>query len=77
MTDRDTLLWAFDGAAKPWRSIPGTSPITAFRLLGDASRLRSMNEPGHAFTAEDVLSLERASFRMQCLLYRYPVCFTL
>jgi len=76
-SDRDTLVWAFEGAAKPWRSIPGTSPITAFRLLGDRSRLAAMNEAGHVFTPDDVLSIERASFRMQCLLYRYPVCFTL
>lgn len=75
--DRDTLLWAFDAAARPWSSIPGTSPLTAFRLLGDRSRLLAMTDPGHAFTPADALSIERASFRMQCLLYRYPVCFTL
>jgi hypothetical protein len=75
--DRDTLRWAFDAAAKPWSSVPGTSPMTAVRLLGDRSRLEAMAEPGHAWTAADPLALERASFRLQCLLYRYPICFTL
>ncbi|MDI1434227.1 M28 family peptidase [Polyangium sorediatum] len=75
--ERDTLRFAFDAAAKPWSSIPGTSPITAARILGDRSRLEAMAEPGHVWTPEDARSIERASFRLQCLLYRYPVCFTL
>lgn len=76
-TDRDTLRYAFDAAAKPWSSVPGTSPLTAARILGDRARLEAMAEPGHVWTPEDARSLERASFRLQCLLYRYPVCFTL
>jgi hypothetical protein len=76
-TDRDTLRWAFDSAVKPWSSISGTSPISAFRLLGDRSRLEAMSDPLHVWTPADALAIERASFRMQCLLYRYPICFTL
>ncbi len=76
-TDRDSLRWAFDAATKPWSTIPGTSPISYARLVGDRSRLQAMEDPGHVFTAADVLAIQRASFRMQCLLYRYPVCFTL
>jgi len=75
--DRDTLLWAIDTAAKPWSTVPGTGPLTLLRLIGDRSRLRDMSGPGYRFTAHDVESLERASFRLQCLLYSYPACFTL
>jgi hypothetical protein len=75
--DRDSLRWAFDSAVKPWRSISGTSPMSAFRLLGDRSRLESMADPLHVWTPADRLAIERASFRLQCLLYRYPICFTL
>jgi hypothetical protein len=74
--DRDTMRWAIDAAASPFRWIPGTSPITAIRLLADRRRLEAMAEPGHALDAADVGALERASFRMQCLLYSYPACFT-
>lgn len=72
--DRDTMRWAIEAAALPWRSVPGTGPVTAARLLGDRSALRSMS--GDPFTPEDRLALERASFRLQCLLYAYPACFT-
>jgi hypothetical protein len=72
--DRDTMRWAIEAAALPWRSVPGTGPVTAARLLGDRSALRSMS--GDPFTPEDRLALERASFRLQCLLYAFPVCFT-
>jgi hypothetical protein len=75
--DRDTMRWALEEASSPWRSVPGTGPITAARLLGDLSRVRAMSEPGHALTGDDAIALERASFRLQCLLYAYPVCFTL
>ena len=75
--DRDTLRYAFDAAAKPWSSVPGTGPITWARILGDRSRLEAMVEPGHVWTPEDARAIERASFRLQCLLYRFPVCFTL
>lgn len=75
--DLTTMRWAIDAASLPWSSVPGTSPVTAARLLGDRARLRGMADQGHVFTREDVLSLERASFRLQCLLYAYPVCFTL
>jgi hypothetical protein len=74
--DRDTMRWAIDAAALPWKSVPGTGPVTAARLLGDRSALRAMSAPDHAFTPADRLALERASFRLQCLLYAYPVCFT-
>jgi hypothetical protein len=72
-----TLRWAIDAAARPWSSVPGTGPVTAARLLGDRARLEAMATPGHTFTRADAFSLERASFRLQCLLYRYPICFTL
>jgi hypothetical protein len=75
--DVATLRWALDAAAMPWRSVPGTGPISAARLLGDRARLRAMDAAGHALTRDDELTLERASFRLQCLLYSYPVCFTL
>jgi hypothetical protein len=53
--------------------------VTAFRLLGDLSRIRAMSEPGRVTNDEheDAVALERASFRLQCLLYAFPVCFTL
>jgi hypothetical protein len=75
--ERDSLRWAFDAAVKPWSSISGTSPISGFRLLGDRSRLEAMADPLHVWTPADALAIERASFRLQCLLYRYPICFTL
>ncbi|MBK9265245.1 MAG: M28 family peptidase [Polyangiaceae bacterium] len=75
--ERDSLRWAIREAVKPWRSISGTSPMTAMRFLGDLSRLDAMADPAHVFTPADALAIERASFRLQCLLYRYPVCFTL
>ncbi|MCC6552599.1 MAG: M28 family peptidase [Polyangiaceae bacterium] len=74
--DAATMRWAMDAAASPLRSVPGTGPITALRLLGDRSRVHAMAAPDHAFTAEDARSLERASFRLQCLLYSFPACFT-
>lgn len=76
-TDRDVLRWAFDSAVKPWSAVAGTSPITYFRLLGDRSRLEGMADPLHTWTPADALAIERASFRLQCLLYRYPICFTI
>lgn len=75
--ERDSLRWAFDAAVKPWTSISGTSPFSLFRLLGDRSRLESLADPLHVWTPADALAIERASFRLQCLLYRYPICFTL
>jgi hypothetical protein len=74
--DRDTMRWAIEEAALPWNSVPGTGPLTAARLLGDRAALRAMSAPDHAFTPADRLALERASFRLQCLLYAYPACFT-
>jgi hypothetical protein len=76
-TERDALRWALREAVKPWRSISGTSPITGARFLGDLSRLDAMADPAHVWTPADALAIERASFRLQCLFYRYPVCFTL
>lgn len=76
-TERDVLRWAFDTAVKPWSSVAGTSPMTFFRLLGDRSRLEEMADPTHIWTPADALAIERASFRLQCLLYRYPICFTI
>ena len=68
-TDRAVTLWFLDAAVVPWRTPPGTGPLTWARLVGDRSRVRG----GDA----DAPSLERAGFRVQCLLYAYPVCFTL
>jgi len=76
-TERDVLRWAFDSAVKPWSAPAGMSPMTFFRLLGDRSRLESMADPLHTWTPADALAIERASFRLQCLLYRYPICFTI
>ncbi|HMV46372.1 MAG TPA: M28 family peptidase, partial [Blastocatellia bacterium] len=53
--ERDALRWALQDAVKPWRSIAGTSPITAFRLLGDSSRLEAMTDPLHVWTSADAL----------------------
>lgn len=75
--DRDTLLWGLESAVKPWSSIAGTSPMTAVQLLADRSRLAALADPQHVWTPADALVIERASFRIQCLLYRYPICFTL
>lgn len=76
-TERDVLRWAFSSAVKPWSAPAGTSPITYFRLLADRSRLEAMADPLHTWTPADALAIERASFRLQCLLYRYPICFTI
>jgi hypothetical protein len=51
--------------------------VSAIRLLGDRGRLRAMAAPGHTFDRADVEALEHASFRLQCLIYSYPACFTL
>ncbi len=75
--DRNSLAWALDVAVKPWTSIPGTSPMTAFQFFRDRLRLAALADPQHVWTPADALTIERASFRMQCLLYRYPICFTL
>jgi hypothetical protein len=74
--DRDTLRWALDAAASPFHWIPGTGPLTALRLVGDRRRIEATSAPGHTFDPSDVEALERASFRLQCLLYSYPACFT-
>jgi hypothetical protein len=74
--DLDTMRWAIDAAASPFRWIPGTGPVSAIRLLTDRQKLEAMAAPGHALGAADVGALERASFRMQCLMYSYPACFT-
>lgn len=74
--DAATMRWALDQAALPWSSVPGTGPITAVRLLGDRARIRAMTDAAQAPTPEDQLDLERASFRLQCLLYSFPACFT-
>jgi hypothetical protein len=76
-SDAATLRPLIDAASRPWSWIPGTGPITAFRLVGDQARVRAIAEKRGAFAPEDALTLERASFRMQCLLYGFPVCFTL
>jgi hypothetical protein len=76
-TDLRQARWFLDAAARPWTAVPGTGPVTLARLVGDRSRLAGMTETGHVFTPDDVLALERASFRVQCLVYAYPVCFTL
>lgn len=74
--DAATMRWALDQAVVPWRSVPGTGPLTALRLLGDRSRVRALDAPGRTLGHADEVDLERASFRLQCLLYNYPVCFT-
>lgn len=74
--DRATMIWAMDAATTPWSTVPGTGPISFARLLGDRSRVHAAGE-GRPFDANDKLALERASFRLQCLIYGYPICFTL
>lgn len=74
--DAASIRPVLDAAALPWRSIPGTGPLTALRLLGDRARVREIASAGHTFTPDDALALERAGFRLQCLLYNFPMCFT-
>lgn len=74
--DLETLRWAIDAAASPFHWIPSTGPMTAVRLLADRRRLEAMAAPAHAWSNADVEALERVSFRVQCLLYSYPACFT-
>jgi hypothetical protein len=72
--DRATMLSSISAAIRPWSTLPGTSPMSYVRLLQDRLRLGALTSPS---TAADKVSLERASFRLQCLLYSYPICFTL
>lgn len=75
--DQETLSWAIGKAARPWSAVPGTSPLTAARLLGDTRALGALAGKGNALTRAEVERMERSSFRLQCLLYSYPICFTL
>ena len=75
--DVETLLWFLEPATKPAESIPGTSPASFLRLQADKERLQRMADPSHAFNKSDELMIERAGFRLQCLLWSQSVCFTL
>ena len=74
--DTETVAWFLDGAISPSRSIPGTGPLTYLRLLLDAEQMSRLSREGHTFTRSDEAALERASFRLQCLLWSRPMCFT-
>jgi hypothetical protein len=53
--------------------IPGTSPISFWKLQRDREWLQTLNPASP--TQEDVRRLERVSIRMQCLLADFPACF--
>lgn len=60
--------------AAAWDSrIPGTSPLSLWKMRRDHRWLQELNLD--APTREDVRRLERASIRMQCLLADFPACF--
>lgn len=60
-------------AAKRETKIPGTSPLSLWRLQADHRWLEQLNPA--APTQEDTRRLERTSLRMQCLLADFPACF--
>jgi hypothetical protein len=60
-------------AAAPDTKIPGTSPLSLWRMQGDREWLKGLNPA--APTQDDVRRLERVSIRMQCLLADFPACF--
>lgn len=62
-------------AAEEATTIPGTSPLSLWKLKQDRDWLERLN-PTKA-TPEDVKRLERLSIRMQCLLSDMPGCFLL
>ncbi|HTF87614.1 MAG TPA: hypothetical protein VK843_04335, partial [Planctomycetota bacterium] len=74
--DTETMAWFLERATSPSRSIPGTGPLTYLRLLLDAEQMSRLSREGHTFTHGDEAALERASFRLQCLLWSHPMCFT-
>lgn len=75
--DVESTLAVLDRAVVPEISIPGTSPLSLAQLWGDRRRIQRMTAPDYAFTRADELALERAGFRMQCLLWSMPICFAL
>ncbi len=60
-------------AAKRETKIPGTSPLSLWRLQADHRWLERLDPT--APTQEDITRLERTSLRMQCLLTDLPACF--
>ncbi|MEW6543037.1 MAG: M28 family peptidase [Nitrospirota bacterium] len=62
-------------AAEWGTRIPGTSPISLWKLKRDRDWLARLDPA--APRPEDVTRLERLSLRMQCLLTDLPVCFLL
>jgi hypothetical protein len=75
--DVETLLAMLAPATTLEKTIPGTSPAAFLQLKADQSRLQRMADPAHGFNKSDELMIERAGFRLQCLLWSLPVCFTL
>jgi hypothetical protein len=62
--------------AAVWETrIPGTSPLSFWKLRRDREWLRGLDPASP--TQDDVRRLERVSIRMQCLLTDLPACFLL
>ncbi|MEJ7732327.1 MAG: M28 family peptidase [Polyangiaceae bacterium] len=75
--DVQSMLAVLDRAVTPEISIPGTSPMSLAQLYGDRRRIQRMTAEGYNFSRADEIALERAGFRLQCLLWSMPICFTL
>ena len=75
--DVRTASWLTSTAVRPWSTVPGTGPLSWIQLWRDGARVDELAAPGAQFGPAQVLALERASFRIQCLVYAYPACFTL
>jgi len=60
--------------AAAWETrIPGTSPMSFWKLQRDRDWLQTVNPASPA--PDDIRRLERTSIRMQCLLADFPGCF--
>lgn len=74
LADEVAVLRPLAKRAAAWDSrIPGTSPLSLFKLRRDTDWLGTL-DPATA-GPEDVRRLERLSIRMQCLLADFPACF--
>ena len=62
-------------AANRATEIPGTSPLTRFKLQGDAEWLNTISPA--AATKANIKRLEKISLRLQCLLADFPMAFLL
>lgn len=62
-------------AADRQRGIPGTSPLSLWKMQHDHRWLQELNAA--SLTRDDLKRLEHLSLRMQCLLTGFPGCFLL